>query len=155
MGKRKGGLEWGGWGDRDIAFDLVNVVVLVLTVLVLEHTVGHCLKPAVRRKEFVVAPVTVGQCGATGQGQSVGVGCRLVAWPAASACYLIPHMITSFHSTTIWRSNMKSVRLSLLIYLSAFTDAVLQEYILKAKVFMKGKKMGWVGPVSNIYTHVH
>lgn len=49
---------------------------------------------------------------------------------------------------------MKSVRLSLPIHLATFTDAVTQEYILKAKVFMKGKKMGWVGPMSSIHTHI-
>ena len=50
---------------------------------------------------------------------------------------------------------MKSVRLSLLIHLSAFTDVVPQEYILKAKVFMKGKKMGWVGLTFSMHTHTH
>jgi hypothetical protein len=50
---------------------------------------------------------------------------------------------------------MKSVRLSLPIHLSAFTDTVPQEYILKAKVFMKGKKMGWVRPMFSIHSHIH
>jgi hypothetical protein len=85
-------------------------------------------------------------------------------WPGGQARHTLgrvlsnPHMITSFYPTTgtgRWRSNMKSVRLSLPVHLSAFTDTVPQEYILKAKVFMKGKKMGWVRPMFSIHSHIH
>ena len=96
-----------GMGRRDVGFDLENVVVL-------EHTEGHCLKPAVKSKQ---SWCSAGYFVSEDRDKTMWT-----AWVARHGRVLSnPHMITSFYSTTgRWRSNMKSVRPSLAIHLCLY-----------------------------------
>ena len=72
-----------GWKRRrDVAFDLVNVVVLGTNCEALPQT-----RSQVKTKLVAVAPVTVSVQGAV-RG-SVGVRTCDLAWPHTGACYLI------------------------------------------------------------------